>query len=213
MNNLIIADLDKTLTFGDSVVALSKVMIEKEILNENFWDKTSILDSDNHYFSLKKKQELNHFFISLKKNTQDEILKSLLKREETNPIKETISIIDEYRKKGFSILVTSASLDFLVLPILNKISFKYDFLHCSSFKKSSKNSILLKLNNSGLNKLQSIKDHYNLYGIPKKVIVFSDHFSDLPILLLGHKSYVVKNRKNLLDDWSSFFNFKSIFHN
>jgi HAD superfamily phosphoserine phosphatase-like hydrolase len=213
MNNLIIVDLDKTLTFGDSVVALSKVMMEKNFLYKNFWKKTSILDSDNHYFSLKKKQELNNLFFSFKKNIQNEILDSLLKREEVYPIKETISIINDYRKKGFLILVTSASLDFLVLPILNEISFEYDFLHCSSFKNSSENSILVKLNNSGLNKLQSIKDHYNRYGIPKKIIVFSDHFSDLPILLLGHKSYVVKNRKNLQDDWSNFFEFESIFHN
>ena len=213
MNNLIIVDLDKTLTFGDSVVALSKVMIEKKVLHKNFWEKISVLDFDNHYFSLKKKQELNNLFFSLKKNIQDEILDSLLKREEVYPIKETISIINDYRKKGFLILVTSASLDFLVLPILNKISFAYDFLHCSSFEDSSENSILVKLNNSGLNKLQSIKDHYNRYGIPKKVIVFSDHFSDLPILLLGHKSYVVKNRKNLLDDWSNIFKFETIFHN
>ena len=213
MNNLIIVDLDKTLTFGDSVVALSKVLIEKNFLEKNFWEKMSALDFDNHYFSLIKKQELNNLFFSLEKNIQDEILDSLLKREEVYPITETICIINDYRKKGFLILVTSASLDFLVLPILNKISFEYDFLHCSSFKNSIENSILVKLNNSGLNKLQSIKDHYNRYGIPKKVIVFSDHFSDLPILLLGHKSYVVKNRKNLLDDWSSFFKFQSIFHN
>ena len=36
MNNLIIVDLDKTLTFGDSVVALSKVMMEKNFLHKNF---------------------------------------------------------------------------------------------------------------------------------------------------------------------------------
>lgn len=213
MNNLIIVDLDKTLTFGDSVVALSKVMIEKNFLEKNFWKKISVLDFDNHYFSLKKKQELNNLFFSLKKNIQEEILDSLLRREEVNPIIETISIINDYREKGFLILVTSASLDFLVLPILNKISFEYDFLHCSSFKNSTKDSILVKLNNSGLNKLQSIKDHYNRYGVPEQVIVFSDHFSDLPILLLGDKSYVVKNRKNLLDDWSSFFKFQLILHN
>jgi len=213
MNNLIIVDLDKTLIFGDSIVALSKVMIEKKFLYKNFWEKASVLDLDNHYFSLKKKEELNTIFFSLDKNLQDEILDSLLKREETNPIQETINVINDYRKKGFLILVTSASLDFLVLPILNKISFAYDFLHCSSFKNSMENSISVKLNNSGLNKLQSIKDHYIQYGIPDMVIVFSDHFSDLPILLLGDISYVIKNRKNLIDDWSSFFEFKSIFHN
>ena len=183
------------------------------LLNKKFWDKKSVLDFDNHYFSLKKKQELNILFHSLNKNRQDEILELLLKREESSPIKETISIINNYREKGFLILVTSASLDFLVTPILNKISFKYDFLHCSSFEKLSDNSMFVKLNNSGLNKLQSIKDHYIQYGIPEKVIVFSDHFSDLPILLLGHKSYVVKNRKNVIDDWTEFFNFDLIYHN
>lgn len=213
MNNLLIADLDKTLTFGDSVVALSKILINIGTLAENFWDRKTVLDSDNHFFSIVKKQQLSNVFYSLSINDQSMVIGLLLEMDEVQPLSETIAITNGYRKNGFKILVTSASLDFLVVPILERIQFKYDFLHCSSFQMTARDSMVLIPNNSGLNKLQAIKDHYNLYGIPDEVVVFSDHFSDLPILLLGHKSYVVKNRKCWTDDWSHFFEFESIYHN
>jgi HAD superfamily phosphoserine phosphatase-like hydrolase len=212
MSKLIIVDLDKTLIKGDSIVALSNVLMECELIYQKFWDKISILDSDNHHFSLIKKHELSNIFLSLEKNKQDQILNLLLNRDEIKPIIETILIIDSYRKDGFSILVSSASLDFLVLPILKKLSFNYEYLHCSSFINKSKGLSVFKPNNSGLNKLQSIKDHFVLFGKPEEIIVFSDHFSDLPILLLGNKSFLVKNRKYGFDDWSSFFNLELILH-
>ena len=213
MNKLLIVDLDKTLIFGDSVVALSMILINRGSLASNFWDRKTVLDSDSCYFSLVKKQELSTSFYSLSKEDQILVIDLLLEMDEVKPISQTIVIINGYRNSSFKILVTSASLDFLVLPILERLQFKYDYLHCSSFQKMSSESVVLRPNNSGISKLQAIKDHYNLYGVPEEVVVFSDHFSDLPILLMGHKSFVVKNTKNTIDDWSNFFDFESIYHN
>lgn len=211
MDNLLITDFDKTLIKGDSIFALSKIMIDLSLLNKEFWDREFQLDADNHYFSLKKKKVIYDIYFSLSKKEQNQIISSLLASEETNPIWEVIEKVNDFRLEKIMILVTTASFNWLVEPILNKLSFQYDFLHYSTFSEID-DPINSKLHNSGLNKLQTVKNHFKIYGKPKKIIVFSDNFSDLPILLLGQKSYVVKNTINSIDDWSNFFDFETIYH-
>ena len=210
--NLLIIDLDKTIIFGDSVVAFSNVLIEEGFLNQDFWEKKNSLDYDLNYFSLLKKQQIHNVYNSLELVNKNKVLSSFVLREELNPIKEVIEAITLFRNRGFKVLVTTASLDFLVLPLLDKIAFNYDFLHCSSFDGFSSEKVTSKLNNSGISKLQCVKDLFISMGKPQEIIVFTDHFSDLPLLLIGNNSFVVKNRANKNDDWTVFFDFQTIYH-
>ena len=210
--NLLIIDLDKTIIFGDSVVAFSYVLIEEGLLDKDFWIKKNPLDYDGNYFSLVKKQQIYFVYNRLELVQKDKVLSSFLLRKELNPIKEVIEAIATFRNCGHRVLVTTASLDFLVLPLLEKILFQYDFLHCSSFDGFSSEKIISKLNNSGMSKLQCVKDLFILIGKPNEIIVFTDHFSDLPLLLIGNNSFVVKDRANKNDDWTEFFDFQIIFH-
>jgi phosphoserine phosphatase len=211
--DLVVVDLDKTIILGDSVVAFSKVLMDYELLDRDFWSKKSILDSDGHYFSLIKKQVIHELFHNLDSSNKCNVNKSFLLREELSPISVVIGKVDQYRLAGYKVLVTTASLDFIVKPVLNHITFSYDYLHCSSFDLNGSDSkIQTKVNNTGVTKLQCLKDHFNSYGKPRNVVVFSDHFSDLPILMFGDKSFVVKDENNFVDDWTRFFNFNFIQH-
>jgi phosphoserine phosphatase len=210
--NLLIVDLDKTIIFGDSVVAFSNVLIEEGLLELDFWTKKKSLDYDGNYFSLLKKQQIHDIYVSLELVKKNKVLNYFIQRKELKPINEVIDAIESFRNRGYKILVTTASLDFLVLPLLKKISFQYDYLHCSSFDGFSSENIISKLNNSGITKLQCVKDLFILIGKPKEIIVFTDHFSDLPLLLIGNNSFVVKKRGNVNDDWTEFFDFSIIFH-
>lgn len=208
--NLLIIDLDKTLICGDSVVVFSEILIGLGFLNLDFWKKNELLDSDNHYFSLKKKNVLHEVYFNCDDNQKKDILIKFLNNPKLNVIQEVITEVSNYRFKEFKILVTTASLDFLVLPLLKKMSFSFDYLHCSSFDNFESELISTSINNSGIVKLQNIKNFFKQFGAPKEIVVFSDHFSDLPILLLGTTSYVVRLKQNNIDDWSIFFNFKYI---
>jgi phosphoserine phosphatase len=208
--NLVIVDLDKTLIHGDSVVVFSEILIDLGMLNSDFWIKNDLFDSDNHYFSLKKKSILHEVFLKCDVYQKKGILSKFLNSKKLEAIQEVIKEVANYRSNEFKILVTTASLDFLVLPLLQNISFSFDYLHCSSFDKFSSDLISTSINNSGIVKLQNIKNFFNKVGYPNEIVVFSDHFSDLPILLLGTTSYVVRVKHNNIDDWSSYFNFKYI---
>lgn len=182
------------------------------LVEEDFWVRKSILDVDGHYFGLVKKKIIHDVYFDLPSFQRIRLIETFLKREELIPISEVVNLVQEFRLAGYKILVTTASLDFLVIRLLENMSFLYDFLHCSSFELTSSVRVITKLNNTGVTKLQCLKDLLNLIGEPKKTVVFSDHFSDLPILMFGSDSFIVRDRRNLVDDWSGYFNFKVIEH-
>jgi phosphoserine phosphatase len=208
--NLVIVDLDKTLIHGDSIVVFSEILIDLGLLSSNFWKKNDLLDSDNHYFSLNKRRILHEVYSKCDDYQKKDVLNRFLSSSKLGSIREVISEVTKYRSKKYKILVTTASLDFLVLPLLKNIKFSFDYLHCSSFDNFSSDLISTSISNSGIVKLQNIKNFFNKIGFPNQIVVFSDHFSDLPILLLGTTSYVVRLKNNNIDDWSYFFNFKYI---
>lgn len=206
---LAIIDLDKTLIYGDSIVALSKVFMEYELIESNFWVKSSTLDFDSYYHSITKKKQLSDIFYALPDKKQSEIIKELLKSSDVKGIKSVINRIDSETRNNFVRIVSTASLDFVALSILEQLNFNYDFLHCSSFRNYQTEKVCSTLNNSGGSKLSLIKNYLKASSKPEEIVTFSDHFSDLPILLIANRGFVVKNR-DTFDDWSEHFNFNTL---
>lgn len=203
-------DFDKTIIRGDSIVVLEKYMNRDKNDHHSFWRKTEFDELNPSYFSVMKKMELLSELNALENEKVQEIYSIICKDENTKLILETFNKLKELKNEyeNFIVLISTNSFETLVKFILDKNKFEYDHLIAGSIVRDGKEILR---ENSGVLKLYRLKDFLKTKRyLEVNIVAFSDHISDLPILLDSSKSYHVK-RKGSFDDWSDRYNFNTIY--
>lgn len=94
-----------------------------------------------------------------------------------------LKCLREHKKKGHRVILATASLDVYVIPIARSLGF--DDVICTEIEWDSKQRITGRLkrgNCHGLNKLNCVRASGYLSG-RYHTVAYSDHHSDLPLLL------------------------------
>ena len=176
-------DFDKTIYDGDSSVNFYKYCLKKNPLIFTYLIKFTI------YYSLYK---LN---LNTKEKAKENLFKFVTKFNNIDNIVEDFwnininKIKDFYKDKDHSNdIIISASPEFLLKPICNKLQVKD--LIASPINKNT--GLYHGKNCHGEEKVRRLKDKYNNIEVLE---AYSDNLSDIPMLSLANTSYLVKKKR------------------
>lgn len=178
-----IYDFDKTIYDGDSSIDFYKFCIKS--------NKCLILHSFKvllyyllYFFKQKNKNEVKEAFFSfLKKIDNPEEIVNKFFNEHKYKIKSFY-----LAKKHSNDIIISASPDFLVAPFASYLETKDVIasdvdIHTGKFRKD---------NCKGINKVKYLKEKYPTIIVNE---VYSDSLSDMPLMEISKRAYIVKGNK------------------
>jgi HAD superfamily hydrolase (TIGR01490 family) len=208
MKKLALFDFDKTLISVDSVVEFKNFLNQKSLFTEDFND-------DILPFKLPKEQKnfLNKISWLLilegqKKSFYFELIKEFVSQVLNKSINhKVIDLLKKHTTAGCKVVIISASYkeiieEFCIQNNLKKIDIIATELNLSKDKFVAE---INGFNCSGINKLIKLKNNLDLSSFDlDESYAYTDHISDLSILLLVKNRIVVK-MNDTFDDWSHFF--------
>ena len=208
MKKIAIYDFDKTLISIDSIVHFFLYL--SSVFDIEDFDKEIIpFEIQNDTFNLLNKFKKISSIEGIPKNILERHIKIFVKNKLIPCInKDVFDILtNDIKKKDTDVFVVSASLQ-IILELFFKDLFMNN-INIIATELSIKNDVytgdISGLNCSGLNKLIMLKNKVNLdeYDL-RNSSCYSDHISDVPILSLVERRYVIHSKKTT-DDWSNYF--------
>lgn len=209
-----IYDFDKTLVKIDTYVEFFRYLEQK--------NKASIVNFDNQFkFNLQndvlnmltKLQQIyelkgmtNQSLESFSESFVNDILINEVNLEIINQFKVDVS------NSNVDVVVISASFSFIIRKFFSALNItNYKLIAIELEKRNGvQTGNIDKIHPMGLNKFKALKEILNLdeYNLEDSTC-YTDNISDIPILALVGKRFVVHGDK-FIDDWSTFFNCVSL---
>lgn len=201
MKKLAIFDVDYTLTSSETMVELLKFYLKKYPFRfyYAFNSLRGFLGFASGLTDEKKSKEVHLKF--LEKFTADE-LEKFIEDYYNNQLKKILlkdgfKKLSELKTQGYTVILSSASPEIYLHKLyeykdIDKIfGSKFGRYEDGRFK-----SVMIGNNNKGQEKIERLKEYINLDEVDlKNSVMFSDSLSDLPLLNLCGKGYLINYTK------------------
>lgn len=173
----LIVDFDKTLITCNSTVNLTvnllKHLLKRRDISNFIFLSSNIVSRKLRLISHKK---LKHTILKIaRKKFSEKDWNQIAAKLNLHINPQIISMVREYEKKGYKILIASAATDLILSRFVRLEGFNFDYV-ASRFTENYNDY----QENSGKNKLESIKQYLKKNGLEAGIVI-SDNDDDLPL--------------------------------